>query len=1124
MQYIPGSSVTLSASLHYLAKNFPLPDDSDVQTRIPQICVDYLSHEWLEEDVWKSWRNMTRHKNEVANGVRLENASWRTWWKQRNKLKTVSPETLNWLKDSDVTWLYGPLHTAAEPVPKPKQSTYVDRYNLEKSSGKKPILKHRTISELLNIPANEHTVTVVQHAAGSPSLEAASMDFAIGEDPERTDSPRPQLPHTRSDSLINRRALSLPVAAVGSPISTTDSFLNQQSSESTPPRSVSPATQSDGTGLSHELGSLSPQGSRRHISFNTFVEQCISIDDPSTVLRPPSGQDSTSSSDEEGEDLSSSSSSLLEMRPTSQVVGSRANERGPILRSNSLSQEREHVTIAPIPPTLLKASEELPAPSPQVVYQPPQGFDWDLSPSNELDESSASESLGGDELSSGSGSLICDLGFSVPQWGRPPINPPTAVGTGVTGSVGPAGLEGDVYTTAGYQEQQRKYHQALAEEAQKNGSVIGMHAGRSKWVSGDVVDDDEDEADEETDEEESEDEETESSEAELEDGEEENGKVTPGIPIVPGSTGSSTSTASSIATVVGDPSTSPPVSTTLNRPSVSRNASQPGKGILKNAGSGGAAVTVGGGTMADGASALHSVPIGIPKTSVSHTSSQPTHHQPQHAPAPSYFHMPPTATMSPPPANPNNPIINNSIASTVSSAGFLSPSQSDAIFSGIVPSNGRGRTATRSRSASSGISDRSRSSSKVSGTSSPLGSVSPSGYGSPTGSRANSVLGNKRSSTDVGVAGRNVAVGVSAAGRNGIVSSAVASARQSSTSPPVGSPLANGGMLPTSNLGTIVANVPLTTDNSAPTSSVISSKGGPPLSRSGISWSRSSGTPSSSQSRLGRTGSGSSLSSSGSSGSAGTANNTTRGAPSAAQVAAAAPSAGAASLPLPVRKPSVGLVLPNGEPRPTVIISPKTPTGPTATQNDSTASSGVSSPSASGGMSVDTREAKLDEAMMKIQAESGVKTPPLTSSSTSVLPGSGSSPHSDADETDTGTFVEHNLANPTPSNSPMMTFTKPLAPSSSDAALPPTPSTPTRSPVLKVVTSSPKNKSLLSTAIVTPSSAAPILTSQATTTAGTSTGGDGTIVGKAADSIVSSAKGLLGTIWGGSSNGTTASR
>ncbi|KAJ6619901.1 hypothetical protein B0H10DRAFT_2433181 [Mycena sp. CBHHK59/15] len=97
------------------------PDDSALST-LPRGQVDYLSHDWQEEDVWRSWRNMTRQKNEIANGMRLENASWRTWWKQRNKLKTVTPETLNWLKDSDVTWLYGPLHTAVDwtPPPKPK--------------------------------------------------------------------------------------------------------------------------------------------------------------------------------------------------------------------------------------------------------------------------------------------------------------------------------------------------------------------------------------------------------------------------------------------------------------------------------------------------------------------------------------------------------------------------------------------------------------------------------------------------------------------------------------------------------------------------------------------------------------------------------------------------------------------------------------------------------------------------------------------------------------------------------------------------------------------------------------------------------------------------------------------
>jgi hypothetical protein len=71
-------------------------DDSDICDNQVLSQVDYLSHQWQEEDVWRSWRSMTRQKNEIANGTRLENASWRTWWKQRQGLQTVNPETLNW--------------------------------------------------------------------------------------------------------------------------------------------------------------------------------------------------------------------------------------------------------------------------------------------------------------------------------------------------------------------------------------------------------------------------------------------------------------------------------------------------------------------------------------------------------------------------------------------------------------------------------------------------------------------------------------------------------------------------------------------------------------------------------------------------------------------------------------------------------------------------------------------------------------------------------------------------------------------------------------------------------------------------------------------------------------------
>lgn len=62
----------------------------------PSRHVDYLSHNWKEEDIWESWKLIVSKRGEYSNGARLENASWRTWMKAKNHLKTVSPETLNW--------------------------------------------------------------------------------------------------------------------------------------------------------------------------------------------------------------------------------------------------------------------------------------------------------------------------------------------------------------------------------------------------------------------------------------------------------------------------------------------------------------------------------------------------------------------------------------------------------------------------------------------------------------------------------------------------------------------------------------------------------------------------------------------------------------------------------------------------------------------------------------------------------------------------------------------------------------------------------------------------------------------------------------------------------------------
>lgn len=75
-----------------------IPDDSDV-TLPPRGQVDFLSSnalQWREEDLWLSWRSLTKQKKEISDGFRLENAAWRQWWKIRNKSTTVQPESLNW--------------------------------------------------------------------------------------------------------------------------------------------------------------------------------------------------------------------------------------------------------------------------------------------------------------------------------------------------------------------------------------------------------------------------------------------------------------------------------------------------------------------------------------------------------------------------------------------------------------------------------------------------------------------------------------------------------------------------------------------------------------------------------------------------------------------------------------------------------------------------------------------------------------------------------------------------------------------------------------------------------------------------------------------------------------------
>lgn len=89
-------------------------DDTAIRQQ-PTRHVDYLSHNWTEEEIWSSWRYIVSRRKDYMNAARLENASWRTWLKAKNNLKTVSPETLNWYVIVKLVFPPNPLWTLSPP-------------------------------------------------------------------------------------------------------------------------------------------------------------------------------------------------------------------------------------------------------------------------------------------------------------------------------------------------------------------------------------------------------------------------------------------------------------------------------------------------------------------------------------------------------------------------------------------------------------------------------------------------------------------------------------------------------------------------------------------------------------------------------------------------------------------------------------------------------------------------------------------------------------------------------------------------------------------------------------------------------------------------------------------------
>lgn len=350
-----------------------LADDTAMASK-PSSQVDYLSHNWAEEDIWTSWRYIVSNRGELSDSARLENASWRTWMKAKNNLKTISPESLNWLKDCDVTWLYGPLQSRANKLydadTEPTSSNMSKTESLVNMVTKKPILKKRTMSGIM-----------LQHSISSSSLlKQATVSIAVQENGMQTRRCRIE------DELIPP---SLPARHL--------SIASTSTIEST-----------------HSSGAVSPSAERKHIHFNESVEQCISID--------VKGEDDYSKADMEMYYDSSDSDGAMMKKVTSKKPGPlrKAPKKGidgkiiAKLRSTKLkyredAEERDTAmrhSRSPLKPSA--SSQETLCPARQQ-----NGFYFDEEDDNDVDSGAASprngwtspSAEGGLQRSSSTGSL-----------------------------------------------------------------------------------------------------------------------------------------------------------------------------------------------------------------------------------------------------------------------------------------------------------------------------------------------------------------------------------------------------------------------------------------------------------------------------------------------------------------------------------------------------------------------------------------------------------------------------------------------------------------------------------------------------------------------------------------------
>jgi hypothetical protein len=240
------------------------------------------------------------------------------------------------LKDSDVTWLYGPLHTAIDPTPSPKPPSSDDgsadkpaQDRLDLSVPSKPlapanhtksILKHRSISELLTA---DLTSPIFSPADSEEEAEHDAYGLGDIDEDEVLDVQnlsvklqRPPLPHTRSDTHVMKAGKPFrkesPPRVPPPGTTSTEEIIPDRLDPVNRGRGLTPSNSRTNLHTYFASGAKSPtlstsslgghayaqhqhnhrrdessravsvpsKSTKKRISFNTFVEQCIAIDKP----------------------------------------------------------------------------------------------------------------------------------------------------------------------------------------------------------------------------------------------------------------------------------------------------------------------------------------------------------------------------------------------------------------------------------------------------------------------------------------------------------------------------------------------------------------------------------------------------------------------------------------------------------------------------------------------------------------------------------------------------------------------------------------------------------------------------------------------------------------------------